>query len=253
MMMKRHIAILWVMFLAATGCGKNGDNGDGPCGPSSNIYVNVQGSVKMWDGQDPGGLYVGPVSPYEALANPGVEPFEAGHTETDGTFSFDCLDVTDVARGLVILVDDGNFDKGAGTYFPTATGIVPWRMDSQKKDVSGAVVNALPNTLVDQINSLVTDHDIRQTGFMMGIVYDTAAGQPIAGATVTNSLGLPIKYPDANWTELTDDGTSASGLFLLMGESRLNMFEGHADGYTFTDHEGGTQMGFCYFMVIDSI
>jgi len=247
------MAILGGMFLIASGCGKNGDNGEGPCGPTDHIYVNVDGSVKMWDNGSPGGLFVGPVSPYEALANPGIEPFESMHTEDDGSFSFECLDVTDVARGLVILVDDANFDKGSGEYFPTATGIVPWRMDSQKKDVTGAVVNAIPNSLVDQINTLISDHNIRQTGFMMGLVWDSVAKQPIAGATVTNSLNIPVRYPTADWSALGDTGTSESGVFVLMGESRLNLFEGHAAGYTFTDHEGGTQLGFCYFMVIDSI
>jgi hypothetical protein len=252
MMIKRLIATLWVMFLVAVGCGKNG-NGDGPCGPKENIYVNIDGSVKMWDDGSPEGLFIGPVSPYEALANPDVVPFEDTLTAAGGTFSFECLDVTDVSRGLVLLVDDANFDKGSGRYFPTATGIVPWRIDSQKKDISDAMANAIPNTLVDQIDLLITDHDIRQTGFMMGMVWDSVDERPIPGATVTNSQGLTVKYPSADWSELTDDGTSTTGIFLLMEESRLNMFEGHADGYTFTDHEGGTQLGFCYFMVIDSI
>lgn len=260
MVVRRIWGIVLASLLGAGGCGDGDNNGtDGGCdGLKDHIYVNASGRVVvLQDPQDtnqydPTGLYIGPVSPYEAIANPDFQPFLDGEVAEDDTYSFECMDVTDVARGLVLMMDDNPRDKGSGTFFATATGIQAWRVDSQKVDSTGRVAYLPTNGLVDKINALYPQ-DIRETGFMMGIVLDTATGKGIEGAQVINHHNIPIKYPNPDWTALSDTGTSSSGMFLLMEESRLNMFDGLKEGYTFNDHEGATQLGYCYFMIIDSV
>jgi hypothetical protein len=231
---------------------------DGACPPDddTHLYVNVAGQVQHLAGGDAGGLYVAAISPMDALMNPTPTPIGEGVTGSDGTFGMTCLNVKDVALGLVILVDDDPEDGDAGDFFPTGTGVKAWTTDDEKVDVLDATPFALPNAVVTGLEA-GTSIDPAGVGMVMGLVIDSGTHAPIDEAVVTNADGsdAPVVYPTADFSGLeTDDNTSANGSYVFDIDSALVLsnFTAEATGYTFGDHQAASKAGFCYFMIISS-
>jgi len=230
--------------------------GDGECPPddTTHIYINVAGQVQHMAGGDVDGLYVAAISPVDALTNPAPTPIGTDVTATDGTFAMPCINVAEVALGLVILVDDNPADGVAGDLFPTGTGVKAWTLPVEKVDVLDATPFAVPNALVAGLEAAITGLDAETNGMAMGLVVDGTTHAPIdaAAVTVTSGAAVPVAYPNATMTGLeTDSNTSANGSFVItVPLTTIRVFTATATGYTFGTHQAATKAGFIYFMIM---
>jgi hypothetical protein len=231
-------------------------DGGCPADDATHIYINVAGQVQHLAGGDASGLYVAAISPLDALTNPTPTPIGTSTTGTGGVFAMDCINVKNVALGLVILVDDDPEDGVDGTFFPTGTGVKGWDTDVEKVDVLDATPFAVPNTVIAGLEA-GTSIDPDAIGVVMGLILDGTAHTPIDEAVVTRADGTdaPVVYPTADFMGLETDGnTSANGSYVFDIDTALTLsnFTAEATGYTFGEHQAASKAGFCYFMIITS-
>jgi hypothetical protein len=219
--------------------------------PPTHVYIDVDGTVVSLDHvTSVDGILASAISPVAALA-PGDPPHLAEDTVgADGAFAFDCLDVGEVAFGLVVLTDDSG---ATDTFYPTGTGVKGWLNPADKTDVTNATVIATPNTAAAGLETLA-GMDFDATGVAMGLVIDQTTGNPIDGAEVvrTPSGTLNVVYLNADMDGLETDGnTSTSGMFIITDSltSIINITV-NASGYTFVSGQAATKAGFIYFIIM---
>jgi hypothetical protein len=231
------------------------EDGTGACvDDDTHHYITVSGTVTPLATGDTGGLYVAAISPIEALSPGAPTPIVEGTTESDGSFTLECINTYGVNLGLVILVDDDPEDGEGGTFFPTGTGVQAWTDPMTAVDEDAASVMAVTNDLVDTLET-ATGLDAMGDGFIMGLVIDSSTGDPIEGATVESAGGgsLPVEYPTADFSGLESDGdTSANGSYVITESLALTALTAEASGYTFGEHNAATKGGFCYFQMMTS-
>ena len=230
-----------------------------PNAPEGAIHISANGQVINLATQQGAQVDLTPIEPQAALA-PG-DPTHLGDTSTDaqGAFNIDCLDVTNIALGLVVLTDDPGFDGGQGDFFPTGTGIKAWKTNEEKTCVEGAMAIALPNTMVAALDQLPNIDSINE-GFVMGMVVDDAQA-PVEGATITAGDGSDLSagayYPNADFSDLTSGtATSPNGLFLLPAANfpqGVASITANKEGHTFEIAQAAAKPEFCYFSVIQPL
>ncbi|MBI5486234.1 MAG: hypothetical protein HY905_02760 [Deltaproteobacteria bacterium] len=212
-------------------------------------FVNLAGLVTPLGGTDAGGLFLAAADPISALVGtPTI--LATTTTNADGTWHMDCVDVTDVAIGLIVMADDDPADGVAGDFFPTLTGVTAWDTEGYA-DKLEAPVFALTNTLSGGIAAL-TGIDPEGDGIVMGIVVD-GTHAPLAGATIERSgAGTPLTfaYPTADFTGLMDPAaTSASGIWVMTDVlTGLTNVTATLAPHTFDIHPAANVAGNCYFL-----
>ena len=224
-----------------------------PCvDDATHIYIDVTGTVTALPSGTVEGLMVAAIAPLDALGNPTPTPLKAGAVAADGTFSLTCINVKDVALGLVILVDDAAGDGIDGTIFPTGTGIKAWMIDAEKVDITDAPVFALTNTLRQGLETMGS-FDAVTNGFVMGTVVNGTTGAPLDAAVVkkTPSGTLTVVYPTADFSGVeSDSNTSANGIYVVPGPLTLSTITAEKTDFTFTTGQAATKGGFCYFLIL---
>jgi hypothetical protein len=225
-----------------------------PGAPPGEYHIDLSGTAVDITTQQGVRVGIALISPMDALTNPNPTHLDSLVSGTDGSFQSDCVDVTDVALGCVILVDDQIFDGTAGTYFPTGTPVIGWNTNADKVCADDVKAFAIPNTLVAILDSS-TSVDSASYGFVMGIVVD-ASYDPVAGAVIMqgdgNDLGEVI-YPNATFTSFDGTTTSATGIFVLPHTNftvGILAITAEKTGMTFDAIYAAPKAGFCYFALI---
>lgn len=223
-----------------------------PPDDETHIYITARGVVSPVLRGPVAGLHVAAMSPLQVMSSSPV-PLAAGITGTGGEFEFACMDVADVALGLIILVDDNPADGAGGTYFPTGTLVASWTSDAEKGDVAGVKAFAATGSLVGSIGAL-GGFDAAAGGLVLGVVVDDPSDDPLEGAVVRGTEGggsIPILYPNGTFTALVTGGaTSWTGFFVARGPITLGTFTATLGGYSFGNHPGAAKSGYCYFLSI---
>jgi hypothetical protein len=195
------------------------------------------------------------IAPMQALA-PG-DPTKLAETTSDasGVFALDCFDVTNVALGAVVMADDTGWDGGAGSYFPTGTGVIGWSSNSEKVCVDTAAVFVVTTQMVAGFDQL-PNIDSASEGFVMGMVV-SAAGAPVEGAVIKKGDGSDVDsvyYPNANFTDLTTGTATANhGIYVLPAanfSAGIASITAQKTGMTFDAMQAAAKPGFCFFAMI---
>jgi hypothetical protein len=229
---------------------------DSACPPNdaSHLYISIAGQVRKPLGGYLDESHVSAVAALEFLT--ASDPGSIGSTVSDssGAFSIPCINVKDVALGLVLVVDDRAEDGLAGLFLPTGTPVASWATDTDKVDIPDAVVYLVDNSFVTLLES-VTSNDASDVGLVMGIVNDGSTGTPINGAEVRygDLTVAPVVYPSSTGFE-TDGDTSSLGLFVfdISSPMSLTTITAVASGHTFGTYQAATRAGACYFLVLES-
>lgn len=221
-----------------------------PPDDATHIYINVSGTVQPIGTADVSGLFLAAVAPLDALTGTAT-PLATTTVRADGTFLFECLNVKDVAMGLVVLSDDGTPDGVAGTFFPTLSGVGAWSSDAEKVDLENRFVFGLPNAVVDALEGL-TGITPDTDGMVMGLVLDESDA-PLAGATVGRAgpgPAIAVDYPTPDLSSLvTPPATSASGMWVLHEPlGGLTNITATLAGHTFPTYPAATPRGYCFFV-----
>lgn len=201
-----------------------------------NLHITVLGRAEVLpeavrllaqQGQPPPSLAGVPLVVEEPLrvgVNDASSTFGTGSVEEDNRFSVSDVAVKDIHLSLAVGVEQEGFARSSTIIFDTAfTGSRP------RTDVINAQVWALPMAFHDALTRAVGDETLRtltggqlrtlqQAGFVLGRVVD-AQGQPVAGARVRldrDELAHRIYYPSEDLSQVGQEGTSATGLFLYV-------------------------------------
>lgn len=225
-----------------------------PGAPQGGYHIDVAGTIVDITTSQGVRVAVAPISPMDALTNPDPVHLEDQLSETDGTFQTDCFDVTEVALGCIMLVDDLGFDGIGGNYFPTGTGVKSWERNAEKVCVEDSKAFAVPAALVTDLN-IFTDVST-SLGFVMGTVVDNI-GNPVVGAVITKGDGTDLEqvyYPSADFGDLTSrTSTSPNGAYVLPARNfAVGIVEITAEkaGTIFKTELAAPKPYFCYFVVI---
>jgi hypothetical protein len=229
---------------------------DSACPPNdaTHLYISIAGQVRNPLG---GYLEEAHVSAMAALEFLTIsDPGSIGSTVSDssGGFSIPCINVKEVALGLVLVVDDRTEDGVSGLFLPTGTPAASWATDTDKVDIPDAVAYLVDNSFVTMLES-VTSNDASDVGLVMGIVNDGSTGMPINGAEVRygDLTAAPVVYPSSTGFD-TDGDTSSLGLFVfdISSPMSLTTITAVASGRTFGTYQTATRAGACYFLVLES-
>lgn len=232
--------VLLGVSLVACGSGANPDPGarteDAQIVDLDDLHITVHGQVAVlpeaarWmsaRGQPPPALDGLPIVIEEPLrvgvSDPGAS-FGSGTLDEAGGFSISDVPVKDIHESLAVRVTQEGFAPVSTVVFDTAfTGARP------RTDVINTHVWAVPMAFQDTLTQAVGPETLRvltegkaqtllQAGFVLGRVVD-ARGQPVAGARVgldRGELADRLYYPSEDLTRVSQEGTSASGLFLYV-------------------------------------
>lgn len=176
-----------------------------------------------------------------------------GHSaiSTNGDFSVSDVPVREVNLSLAATVAHEGLVRTSTIVFDTV-----FTRTRPRLDIIGARAWALPLAFHDALTRSVGDANIRshtgerfstlrEAGFVLGRVVD-ASGAPVAGARVVldrPELASHVYYPTADFQSASQEGTSATGLFLYVhsgGETET--FTVSVEGSTsyLPRHAGGT-------------
>ncbi|REG27930.1 hypothetical protein ATI61_109272 [Archangium gephyra] len=147
-----------------------------------------------------------------------------GDIGSEGAFSVPDVPVRDIHLSLAASFAQEGFVRSSTVVFDTV-----FTRTRPRTDIIGARVWALPTSFHDALTravgeSLIRAHtddrarSLREAGFILGRVVD-ASGAPVAGAQVVldrGDLAHRIYYPAPDFQSATQDGTSATGLFLYV-------------------------------------
>lgn len=147
-----------------------------------------------------------------------------GGIGVDGAFSVADVPVRDIHLSLAASLQQQGFVRSSTVVFDTA-----FTRTRPHTDIIGARVWALPDSFHDALTHSIGDAGIRaltadrattlrDAGFVLGRVVD-AAGAPVAGARVVldrDDLAGRVYYPAPDFQSATQDGTSATGLFVYV-------------------------------------
>ncbi len=221
----------------------------GDCCPDQADHIWVRGMALDLSAQAGVEADLAVLAPTQALLG-FIDQHEAEtSSDPNGNFEFGCFDVADVEMGLIVLVDDADYDGAGGDFFPTITGIAGWSEPADKVCVEGATAMVINNTLqagLDQIPGM----DKENNGYVIGSVLD-ANRDPIEGATVERADGqaLTVIYPAADFSSFDGQATSASGIYIVTDLS-LTTLIGVKDGFTWDPelYKAATVPGAAYFV-----
>jgi hypothetical protein len=239
------------------------DFANGTCGdccadaPAGEYHIWVSGMTIDMTTQQPAAAAVAAISPMDALTNPDPTKLSDQVTGADGLYKTDCINVTEVAIGLVMMTDDIGWDGAAGTYFPTGSGAKGWDNNSEKYCAPDTKTWLVPSALVAGLDA-ATSVDSAGFGFVMGLVVDVSTGSavPVDGAVLKKGDGtdlVEVIYPNATLTAFDGTATSANGMFILPHTNfALGITEINAEkaGMTFGAEQAAPKAGFCYFVYI---
>ncbi|MFE8604660.1 carboxypeptidase-like regulatory domain-containing protein [Archangium violaceum] len=147
-----------------------------------------------------------------------------GDIGSAGAFSVSDVPVRDIHLSLAASFEHEGFVRSSTVVFDTV-----FTRTRPRTDIIGARVWALPTSFHDALTRAVgepwirahTDdrvRTLREAGFILGRVVD-ASGAPVAGAHVAldrGDLAHRIYYPAQDFQSATQDGTSATGLFIYV-------------------------------------
>ena len=201
-----------------------------------NLRITVRGRAELlpeasrWladQGQSPPSLSGAPLileEPLRVGVSDASSTFGSGSVDEDNGFSVPDVAVRDMHLSLAAGVQQVGFARSSTVIFDTAfTGSRP------RTDVVNAQVWALPWSFVDALTRAVGNEamqtltggqatTLQKSGFVLGRVVD-AQGQPVAGAHVKldqDALAHRIYYPSEDLSQVSQEGTSANGLFLYV-------------------------------------
>jgi hypothetical protein len=240
---KKHtLQLCLALTLAACGSTTTVTDAGTDAGETGPVIFNVSGTAKM----HPEGLGLladaGLATSLEGLTLRVEEPFKvalndpAGIFGTQvltaaGTFAASQISSEDVNLGVGVGIRDDS-DAGTPRVVRSATIIYDVALNDGAKpqaDITGAVGYAVPTVLHDALTKVVTPATIGQltqanpqttlvgAGFILGQVLD-ASGAPLAGVTITPSVGSKsarLFYPSADLQTL-GTATSSRGVFLYV-------------------------------------
>jgi hypothetical protein len=163
------------------------------------------------------------------------EPLRVGVSDADsvlgrgdigaaGAFSVADVPVRDIHMSLAASFAHEGFVPSSTVVFDTV-----FTRTRPRTDIIGARVWALPTSFHDALTRAVGEpwirahtndraRTLREAGFILGRVVD-ASGAPVAGARVAldrGDLAHRVYYPAPDFLRSTQDGTSASGLFIYV-------------------------------------
>jgi hypothetical protein len=243
-MMKRPFLMTTCVLLGlASGCGGGGaapDPGvrteDAEAVDMDNLRIRVSGRAEVLpearrlleaQGLPVPSLDGVPVSIEEPLrlsVNDVNASFGAGTLAADGAFAVDGISVREVHQSIAAGLTAPGFVRTASVVYDTAfTGARP------RMDIVDARAWALPDAFHDALSAAMGESrlrghtgdkatTLRDAGFVLGRVVD-ADGRPVAGARVTpdrEELADRFYYPNADFSAVGQEGTSADGLFLYV-------------------------------------
>lgn len=176
-----------------------------------------------------------PVPPLDGVTLTLEEPLRVGVSDADsvlgrggigadGGFSVPDVPVRDIHLSLAASLQQEGFVRSSTVVFDTA-----FTRTRPHTDIIDARVWALPNAFHDALTGAVgemwirahTDdraRTLRDAGFILGRVVD-ASGAPVAGARVVldrDELSNRVYYPAPDFQGSSQDGTSATGLFVYV-------------------------------------
>lgn len=170
---------------------------------------------------------------------PATETYPTSSTETVASWSFDRVDVGDIAIGTVALARDSE-EVEEPTFVPTATGLTAGK---PSEDVSGASSFVLTQSTEGDLANLIADAsdgddiqgpgDLQAEGFIL-LQFVDSAGEPVSGVTVTrdghatgdesaNESADRVQeayYPNADYSSASQGPfatTSEAGIAILPG------------------------------------
>jgi hypothetical protein len=92
-----------------------------------------------------------------------------------------------------------------------------------------------------------------EKGGIVGMVRDVATGEPLAGAVVSSleaDSEAVIRYVTADGTGVTEDGTSANGLFVILNPGLPEPFHAVVDGKVLEPNLGADARGTVFVLVL---
>jgi hypothetical protein len=162
--------------------------------------------------------------PLRVGVNDASSTFGSGNVDEDSGFSVSDVPVKDIHLSLAAGLEQEGFARSSTVVFDTAfTGSRPRTdvIDARVWALPLAFHDALTRAVGDEALSALTDGQARtlqEAGFVLGRVVD-AKGQPVAGARVRldqEELANRIYYPSEDLSQVGQEGTSATGLFLYV-------------------------------------
>ncbi|MBX5484146.1 MAG: carboxypeptidase regulatory-like domain-containing protein [Myxococcaceae bacterium] len=245
---------------ALAGCPGGGSNGGEDAGFDANDIdieepiIKVSGTAKVFPEaatwlQDAGmtvpelaGLTLRVEEPLKAALNDPTGVFGSVTLASDGKFTVENVDTSQVNLGIAAGIRDER-DAGTSGFVRSATPLFDVQLAQKKPDtdILDGVAWALPRAFHDQLTNAVSPATILsitnnqfdsliEAGFILGKVVD-AQGNPVAGAKVVTtpaSWGANFYYPTEDLSAVTQNGTSANGLFVFVHTG------GPTEPFTFT-------------------
>jgi hypothetical protein len=226
--------------LAACGFGSIPDPGarteDAQIVDLDNLLITVHGRVELLpeaarllsaQGQPPpalGGLPLVIEEPLRVGVSDPSATFGAGTLDEEGGFTISGVPVKDIHLSLAASLSHEGFARASTLLFDTAfTGSRPRTdiINTRVWAVPLAFHDALTRALGPEALRLLTEgraQTLLQAGFVLGRVVDES-GQPVAGARIQlerGELADRLYYPSEDLSGLSQQGTSAHGLFLYV-------------------------------------
>jgi hypothetical protein len=226
--------------LAACGAGSMPDPGarttDAQIVDLDNLRITVNGRAQLLpeaarllaaQGQPPPSLAGLPLvieEPLRAGVSDASSTFATGTLAEDDGFSIPDVSVKDIHLSLAAGVEQEGLARSSTVVFDTAfTGSRP------RTDILNAQVWVLPMAFQDALTRAVGGEalntltegrarTLQEAGFVLGRVVD-AKGQPVAGARVRldrGELANRLYYPSEDLSQVSQSGTSSTGLFLYV-------------------------------------
>jgi hypothetical protein len=185
-----------------------------------------------------------------ALTNPNPTHLSEASSDADGAYRTTCMDWTNVAIAVLMLVDDEGFDGVVGDYFPAYTPVVTFESNQDKtcsfSDETPPVFG-VPNTLVTALSQEPALAGVVEGGFAIVLVTDHE-DNPVEGAVISYGDGSELDavvYPDADLATIDGIATSEGGVALVPGPMPVSEITAGKDGMTWEAVQVGIVPGFC--------
>jgi hypothetical protein len=230
-----------------------------PNAPAGEFHIAVRGKVYDITTMQGVRASIDYIRPMDALTNPEPPCISCGRwreSDENGNFELSCVDVTEVAIGLVVVVDDPLSIPGQDLYFYSASGAKSWSTNADKVCEYNAKAYAVPNTLVAALDAN-TSVDSAGFGFVLGVVTDTD-GNWVEGAVIKKGDGtnlVEVIYPNADFSTFDGTATSTYGFFVLPHTNfatGITAIVAEKEGMTFGAEQAAPKAGFCYVVIINS-
>lgn len=168
-----------------------------------------------------------------ALTNPANAVLATTDVESDGSFAFDPVDISDATVGIVLTAEGGD-DVITSTIAVCEIGSSV-QAALQCRDRSDMVAYVVPETVASKISTNLENEDLVANGFILGMVVD-GGRNPIPGVQIsTNAPQASTVTPlDADLDDAGGNTTVNTGGFVVTGTQPVIVIEPQQTGTTFT-------------------